>query len=109
MKKSELKQLIREVKQEVLNESKDIISLPKEEQAKIIAQYEAIRQAGQYNMFDFYGVQRAAFENGYYEFVNFTNNDKKAYSSILKNYGKLIKKVERLPVYRKLRIKRELD
>ena len=92
---------------DVISESSimtDIMQLSDEEQAEIIAQYEAIRKDGQFNMMNFLSVQRAAFENGYYALVNFVQNSRRAYVSILKNYGKLIKKVGKLPVYRKLKV-----
>ena len=56
-------------------------------------------------MLDFLSVQRAAFENGYYDFVNFTQNNSKAYSTILKNYAKLMKLVKSkdIPRYKKLK------
>lgn len=105
MKKSELKELIKEV---ILNESEDIMKLPKDEQAKIIAQFEAIRLLV-FDIYDLSSVQRTAYKKGYYELVNFTANDRKAYSSILKNYGTLIKMVNSAPEYRKLRIKYNIE
>lgn len=103
--KSKLKEIIRE-EIERLNESEtNIMKLDPGEQKEIIAQYEAIRKAGQFNMHDFLTVQRAAYENGYYAFVNFTQNNQKAYGSILKNYGKLKKKIKSsdIPRYKKLK------
>ena len=77
---------------ETLTESQtDIMKLDSKTQLKVIAQYEALRQTGQYNMLSFLEVQRQAFENKFYEFVSFTANDRRAYASILKNYSKLIK------------------
>ena len=93
MKKSELVKLIKEEIKN-LNEGADLNKLDSKAALVIIAQYEAIRRAGKFNMMDFYSVQREAFDQGYYELVNFTENDSKNYSNILKNYGKLISKVK---------------
>jgi ribosomal protein L24 len=83
---------------------KDIMGLDEEEQRAIMGQYMAIQKGGQYNMLDFFAVQRAAFENKYYEFVNFTSNNSRAYSTIIKNYGKLKKLVKSsdVPRYKKV-------
>ena len=55
---------------------------------KIIKQYEAIRESGVTNMFDFYEVQRIASNLGFYEFVVFTNNE-------ITQYVKIFNAVER--------------
>jgi len=81
--KTQLKQIIREEIQNLNESETNIMKLDPEEQKKIVAQYEAIRKNGQFNMMDFLSVQRAAFENGYYNFVNFTQNNSRAYGSIL--------------------------
>ena len=39
----------------------------------------AIRDPGLTNMFDLNAVQRLAFERGFYELVNFIEEDRKAY------------------------------
>jgi hypothetical protein len=111
IKESNLRNLIKKELKQQLNEQQElnIMNLPEEEQIKIIAQYEAIRRSGQYNMFHFYEVQRAAYENKFYEFVNFTSNNTKAYASILKNYGELINKVKNIPQYKRLVVKLELE
>lgn len=113
MKKSELKQLIKEVYNQVIKESdsKNILDLPIEKQKKIIAQYEAIRRKGQYNMFDFHSVQRAAYHNGFYDFVNFTQNNSRAYASILQNYNTLIKLIDldEVPITKKIITKYEIE
>jgi len=46
---------------------------------KIKEQIIAIRDTGLTNMFDVNAVQRLAFDRGYYELVNFIEEDKKAY------------------------------
>jgi len=103
--KTKLKQIIREEIKKLNESETNIMKLDPEEQKQIVAQYEAIRKAGQFNMMDFLSVQRAAFENGYYEFVNFTQNNNRAYGSILKNYGKLMKTIKSsdIPNYKKLK------
>ena len=71
--------------------TKNIMDLPVEDQKKIIEQYEAVRRSGKFNMFSFFDVQREAHDNEFYDFVNFTDNDSKAYVTILKNYSDLAK------------------
>ena len=46
---------------------------------KIFAQIMDIRDSGQVNMFDVPGVQRMAFEMGFYELVCFIEEDRAAY------------------------------
>ena len=46
---------------------------------KIFAQIIDIRDSGQVNMFDVSGVQRMAFEMGFYELVYFIEEDWAAY------------------------------
>jgi len=105
MKKSKLRKMIREEIQRLNESENDIMKLDSEEQKKIIAQYISIQEGGQFNMLDFLPVQRAAFENKYYEFINFTQNNKRAYASILKNFKKLKKLVKSsdIPKYKKLK------
>ncbi len=46
---------------------------------KVREQILAIRDTGLTNMFDLNAVQRLAFERGFYELVNFIEEDRKAY------------------------------
>lgn len=46
---------------------------------KIREQLMLVRSSGRTNMFDTNAVQRIAFENGYYELVNFIEENKAAY------------------------------
>ena len=46
---------------------------------KIVSQIRDIRNSGRVNMFDVPGVQRMAFEMGYYELVCFIEEDRAAY------------------------------
>jgi len=91
--------------------TKNIMDVDSKTQLKIIAQYEAIRLTGQYNMRDFLSVQRQAFENEFYDFVRFTNNDGGAYASILSNYTELKKRLSNkvTPVAKKLVMRYELE
>ena len=46
---------------------------------KVFAQIMDIRNSGRVNMFDASGVQRMAFEMGFYELVCFIEEDRAAY------------------------------
>ena len=46
---------------------------------KIVSQIRDIRNSGRVNMFDVPGVQRMAFEMGFYELVCFIEEDRAAY------------------------------
>lgn len=46
---------------------------------KVFSQIMDIRDTGQVNMFDVPGVQRMAFEMGFYELVCFIEEDRAAY------------------------------
>ena len=46
---------------------------------KVFAQIMDIRESGRVNMFDVPGVQRMAFEMGFYELVCFIGEDRAAY------------------------------
>ena len=46
---------------------------------KVFSQIMDIRDSGQVNMFDVPGVQRMAFEMGFYELVCFIEDDRAAY------------------------------
>ena len=46
---------------------------------QIFAQIKYIRDSGRVNMFDVPGVQRIAFEMGFYELVYFIEEDRAAY------------------------------
>ena len=46
---------------------------------KIVSQIMDIRDSGRVNMFDVPGVQRMAFEMGFYELVCFIEDDRAAY------------------------------
>ena len=46
---------------------------------KVVSQIMDIRDSGQVNMFDVPGVQRMAFEMGFYELVCFIEEDRAAY------------------------------
>ena len=61
------------------------------DQKKVIAQFEAVRQLGQTNMFDRNMVQRIAYENGFYELVTAIED---GYSSILSHYSEWMKLVD---------------
>lgn len=50
---------------------------------KIREQVLAVRDTGITNMFDSPMVQRIAFDNGYYELVNFIEEHKKAYGHLI--------------------------
>lgn len=50
---------------------------------KIKEQILAIRATGATNMFDTISVQRLAFEHGYYELVDFIENNRKAYAKFI--------------------------
>lgn len=75
----------------------DFESLSEETKITIIAQYEAIRRSGKFNMYDFLNVQRMAFENEFYEFVRFTQNESSQYAQIMRAYGKYIDEVKDIP------------
>lgn len=51
--------------------------------AKIIEGVEFVRGTGITNMFDSPMVQRIAFDNGYYELVNFIEEHKKEYGHLI--------------------------
>ena len=51
--------------------------------AKIIEGLEYVRDTGATNMFDSNMVQRIAFDNGYYELVNFIEEHKKEYGHLI--------------------------
>ena len=50
---------------------------------KIKGQILQIRAGGKTNMFDVPAVQRLAFENGYYELVNFIEENKSSYVNFI--------------------------
>ena len=50
---------------------------------KIKEQIMAVRASGKTNMFDVPAVQRLAFENGYYELVNFIEENKTSYINFI--------------------------
>ena len=50
---------------------------------KIKEQIMAVRASGKTNMFDVPAVQRLAFENGYYELVNFIEENKSSYINFI--------------------------
>jgi len=50
---------------------------------KIKEQILKIRAGGKTNMFDVPAVQRLAFENGYYELVNFIEENKSSYVNFI--------------------------
>ena len=50
---------------------------------RIIAGIEYVRSTGVCNMFDATMVQRLAFDNGYYELVNFIEEHKKEYGHLI--------------------------
>lgn len=43
----------------------------------------SIRASGKTNMFDTVTVQRLAYENGYYELVDFIENNRRAYARFI--------------------------
>lgn len=51
----------------------------------ILKQILAIRDTGVVNMFDTVGVQRIAFDCGYYELVNYIQQDPKRYFKFILN------------------------
>ncbi len=50
---------------------------------KIIEGIKFVRNTGLTNMFDCHCVQRLAFDNGYYELVNFIEEHKGAYGHLI--------------------------
>lgn len=50
---------------------------------KIVEQILKIRESGKYNMFDIKGVQREAYELGFYELVNFILEHPKEYADFI--------------------------
>ena len=50
---------------------------------KIVEQILKIRASGKTNMFDVPAVQRLAFESGYYELVNFIEENKNSYINFI--------------------------
>ena len=50
---------------------------------KILEGVKYVQQTGITNMFDSTMVQRIAFDNGYYELVNFIEEHKKAYGHLI--------------------------
>ncbi len=49
----------------------------------IFSQILKVRDTGLVNMFDYIGVQRIAFENEFYELVNYIEEDKRAYINFI--------------------------
>lgn len=54
---------------------------------EVMEQFETVRKSALFNMFDFYGVQREAFDREFYAFVNFTENNSEQYHKILDYYN----------------------
>lgn len=50
---------------------------------KIKEQILAVRETGRTNMFDTRAVQRIAFDSGYYELVNFIEENKQCYCEFI--------------------------
>lgn len=50
---------------------------------KIKGQIMAVRDSAVCNMFSIHEVQRYAFDHGYYELVNFIEEDRKAYTHFI--------------------------
>jgi hypothetical protein len=50
---------------------------------KVLEQLLAVRTSGKTNMFDAAAVQRIAFENGFYELVNFIEEDRAGYARFI--------------------------
>ena len=46
---------------------------------KVLEQLETIRSGGTHNMFDYHGVMREAYDNGFYELVTWMVDNKKDY------------------------------
>lgn len=63
-------------------------------QKEIIQQYEDIRQSGLTNMFDYTAVKYIAKQLGFDALYNFIKDDMEYYSSVLRNFGKLMKKFD---------------
>jgi hypothetical protein len=57
--------------------------LPASMDETVIKQIMAVRATGETNMFDTNAVQRLAFNNEFYELVNFIETDRKAYSRFI--------------------------
>lgn len=74
----------------------DILTLDDATQKKIMQQYEDIRQSGLTNMFNFTNVRHIAGKTGKHELYAFISGDdgQKRYMSVLKNFGKLMKKFD---------------
>ena len=67
---------------------KDVKEYTEEEQRKVIAQYEAIRQSGLTNMFNAEAVQLLALKYNFSELYKAIREG--AYGSLLKNYTELL-------------------
>lgn len=52
-------------------------------QNKVREQILAVRDTGQTNMLDFHAVQRIAFEEGYYELVDYIAENRKEYMQFI--------------------------
>ena len=50
---------------------------------KIVEDIEKVRKSGKCNMFDTNCVQRIAFDNGYYELVDYIESDRKGYGNFI--------------------------
>ena len=50
---------------------------------KVMEQLMAVRAEGKVNMLDVHAVQRIAFEKGFYELVDFIENDRRAYARLI--------------------------
>lgn len=50
---------------------------------KIKEQILAVRASGKTNMFDVYAVQKIAYDSGFYDLVNFIEEDKSAYIAFI--------------------------
>ena len=59
----------------------------KEERINVVNQFEVLRRNGSNNMFDFYAVQKEAFDVGLFDFVNFFENESNKYVKFLGEFG----------------------
>jgi len=59
----------------------------KKERINVVNQFEALRRNSSNNMFDFYAVQKEAFDVGLTDFVNFFENESSKYVKFLGDFS----------------------
>ena len=75
-------------------DKQNVMDLDDTNQEKIIQQYELIRQSGLTNMFNYTNVKYIAKKIECTELYNFVQNSVHNYQTILRNFGKLMKKFD---------------